>query len=149
MSALWFIKAMLEKSKIALVFAIIFAFLCVLKEQILIYLYPCVISILFLGIFVSSLKDEAIITKIAKKQADLKGEILATKAIDYTRKLTKLWCGFFVFNALCAGMLALFENKLYWTLYTGVISYVLMGVLFIGEFIYRKAVIEKYNKSKL
>lgn len=149
MSALWFIKAMLEKSKIALVFAIIFAFLCVLKEQILIYLYPCVISILFLGIFASSLKDEAIITKIAKKQASLKGKALPEQAISYTRALTKLWCGFFVFNTFVAGYLALIDEKLYWTLYTGVISYVLMGILFVGEFIYRKAVIEKYNKSKL
>lgn len=149
MSALWFIKAMLEKSKIALVFAIIFAFLCVIKEQILIYLYPCVISILFLGIFASSLKDEAIITKIAKKQANLKGEVLPEQAIDYTRSLTKLWCAFFVFNTFIAGNLAFMEEKFYWTLYTGVISYVLMGVLFVGEFIYRKAVIEKYNKPKL
>lgn len=105
------------------------------------YLYPVFITILFGLVFALSLKDESIITKIAKKQASLKGKVLNQKAINYTRNLTKIWIVFFVFNGLISLMLIFLEDKFYWTLYCGLISYIIIALLFVAELLYRKFIL--------
>lgn len=113
--------------------------LCVIfRGSDLAFLYPVLMSLLFLAIFANSLRNEAIITKIAR----LKEPSLDQNGVIYTRKLTKIWCGFFVVNALIAYLLSLMENKIYWSLYSGVVSYMIMGVLFGGEILYRKIVLK-------
>lgn len=110
--------------------------------QELAYLYPIFINALLGTIFAISLKDEAIITKIAKKQASLKGKILDQKAISYTRNLTKIWIIFFILNAFISFILIFLDDKIYWTLYCGVISYILIGILFGAEILYRKFILQ-------
>lgn len=56
----------------------------------------------------------------------------------YCRRLTQIWTAFFGFNALMAAGLALWGSDYAWALYNGVLIYVLMGVLAIGEYIYRR-----------
>jgi len=56
---------------------------------------------------------------------------------DYCRQLTMLWTGFFAFNAGMCVVLAIWGTDLWWTLYNGVFIYVMIGVLMIGEYIYR------------
>ena len=102
------------------------------------YLYPVLVSLAFLAFFAFSLKNEAVITKIAK----LKEPNLDEKGVIYTRNLTKIWCAFFVFNAVLSLALALIDDKLYWSVYSGVISYALMGALFFGEILFRKRFIK-------
>ena len=58
----------------------------------------------------------------------------------YTRRVTQAWCLFFLFNALTAAGLALWAPLAWWTLYTGVIAYGLMGLLFAGEWLVRQRV---------
>ncbi|WP_236861279.1 hypothetical protein [Campylobacter sp. RM16192] len=102
------------------------------------FLYPVLMSLLFLAIFANSLRNEALITKIAR----LKEPNLDQNGVIYTRKLTKIWCVFFVINGVVAYVLSLMEDKIYWSLYSGVISYMIMGVLFGGEILYRKIVLK-------
>ena len=56
---------------------------------------------------------------------------------EYCRQLTVLWTGFFAFNAGMCVILAIWGADLWWTLYNGVFIYVMIGVLTIGEYIYR------------
>ncbi len=56
---------------------------------------------------------------------------------EYCRQLTVLWTGFFAFNAFMCTALAIWGNDLWWTLYNGVFIYLMIGVLMIGEYIYR------------
>ena len=58
-------------------------------------------------------------------------------AIAYTRRVTQIWCVFFVINGSIALGTALWASEAIWSLYTGVIAYVLMGILFVGEFLFR------------
>ena len=102
------------------------------------YLYPVLVSLAFLAFFAFSLKNEAVITKIAR----LKEPDLDEKGVNYTRNLTKIWCAFFVFNAALSLALALIEDKLYWSVYSGAVSYALMGALFFGEILFRKRFIK-------
>lgn len=98
------------------------------------YLYPVLINAFLGAVFYFSLASTPMITKFAM----LKEKNLEPKALIYTRNLTKIWIGFFVINGLISAILACFENKIYWGVYCGAISYVLVGALLFGEIIFRK-----------
>ena len=56
---------------------------------------------------------------------------------EYCRQLTIIWTGFFAFNAVMCVALAIWSTDFWWTLYNGVFIYLMIGVLMIGEYIYR------------
>lgn len=56
----------------------------------------------------------------------------------YCRQLTLLWTAFFGINALVCTVLAIWGSGYWWALYNGVAIYVMMGVLAIGEYVYRR-----------
>jgi uncharacterized membrane protein len=53
------------------------------------------------------------------------------------RKVTVVWLGFFLTNAAISAATAIGGSLETWTLYNGFISYVIMGVLFVSEWILR------------
>ncbi|QSA98864.1 hypothetical protein [Methylococcus sp. EFPC2] len=56
---------------------------------------------------------------------------------DYLYRLTQIWTAFFAASAAVCVLLAAYADERLWTLYTGVIVYLLMGGLALGEMIYR------------
>ncbi|MGR9053438.1 MAG: hypothetical protein ACU84J_12390 [Gammaproteobacteria bacterium] len=56
---------------------------------------------------------------------------------EYCRQLTWLWTLFFAFNAVSCTVLALWGSDFWWTLFNGIIIYLMIGLLMIGEYIYR------------
>jgi uncharacterized membrane protein len=65
---------------------------------------------------------------------------LPDAAIPYTRNVTAIWCVFFVFN-ICVSLWTAFQMSFeMWSLYNGLISYCLMGLLMGGEFLVRRRV---------
>jgi len=56
---------------------------------------------------------------------------------EYCRQLTILWTGFFAFNAIMCAALANWGSDFWWMLYNGVFIYLMIGLLMIGEYIYR------------
>ncbi|HEX8595603.1 MAG TPA: hypothetical protein VF682_20370 [Pseudomonas sp.] len=96
--------------------------------------YPVLISASMLGLFGSSLVyGPPIIERLAR----LREQDLPEIAVRYTRHVTQVWCGFFLGNGLIAAALTLWAPLSWWTLYTGLISYGLMALLFAGEWIVR------------
>ncbi|WP_299493307.1 hypothetical protein [uncultured Shewanella sp.] len=96
--------------------------------------YPVVISTCMLLLFAHSLKwGPSIIERLAR----LKEPDLPDSAIPYLNKVTLIWCSFFIVNGTIAYYTAQFASLSTWTLYNGLISYVLMGILFAGEWLYR------------
>ena len=57
---------------------------------------------------------------------------------SYCRKLTVLWCGFFVANAIVVAALAIASPPDWWRAYTGWIIYAVLAVLSAIEFLVRK-----------
>lgn len=55
----------------------------------------------------------------------------------YFRQLTIMWTGFFAFNAVMCVILAIGSDDKWWALYNGVFIYLMIGVLTLGEYIYR------------
>jgi uncharacterized membrane protein len=61
-----------------------------------------------------------------------------TELASYCRHVTRVWCAFLVANAAVCLALALFAPLQAWAFYTGLVSYLLMGALFAGEWLVRQ-----------
>jgi uncharacterized membrane protein len=97
--------------------------------------YPVAMSAAFFLAFARSLFSTPLIEKFAR----LKEKDLPPQAVAYCRKVTVAWCVFLAVNGLIALDSALFRSDAWWTLYNGLISYILMGCMFAGEFLIRMA----------
>ncbi|MDO4698009.1 MAG: hypothetical protein Q4A60_04950 [Pasteurellaceae bacterium] len=140
MALLWLIKA-IQAVRFQRVFALLMASLLALiwltRTIDTMYWYPVIISGAMLALFGGSLfSSQSLIERLAR----LQDPNLPAEAISYTRKVTQVWCGFFVLNIAICTALILTEHYYWWALYSGVISYGLMGVLFVGELLVRKTV---------
>ncbi len=97
-------------------------------------LYPVVVNISFFAVFAYSLiKPPSVITLVASLKEELND-----KAIAYTIKVTKVWCFFFIINGSIASYTVFAQDKSYWLIYNGFISYLLMGMLVAGEWLIRR-----------
>ncbi|MES2605828.1 MAG: hypothetical protein V4603_12890 [Pseudomonadota bacterium] len=101
--------------------------------------YPVLVNAMMLVLFFSSwLKPPTVIEMFARRREPE----LPVAAIIYTRKLTLVWCGFFVINGgISLATLAL--SREWWLLYNGLISYVLIGALLLGEMLIRKRMLAR------
>src|SRR6266581_3424726 len=79
--------------------------------------------------------------------ARLRGRELPDEEVVYCRVVTGLWCLFFAFNGGVTLWLALGATLARWTLYTGVVSYMLIGTLFTAEMVYRYWRFRPYDGS--
>ncbi|VCU71369.1 hypothetical protein PIGHUM_03452 [Pigmentiphaga humi] len=92
--------------------------------------YPVLVSLFMLAIFGGSLRyGPPVIERLAR----LREPELPEQGVRYTRRVTQVWCVFFLLNAGVAAALALWAPWSWWTLYTGGISYALIGALLVGE----------------
>jgi uncharacterized membrane protein len=104
-------------------------------------LYPLLVNVVLLGVFAYSLIFPP---SVVERLTRLREPDLPASAIGYTRRVTQIWCGFFAANGTMALITALWSSPGAWWLYNGLIAYVLMGILFAGEYCVRL-----YVKSQL
>jgi uncharacterized membrane protein len=96
--------------------------------------YPvCMNALMFALFFVGLLRPPSMIERFAR----ITEPDLPERGVRYTRQVTKLWCGFFVVNGSIALYSSLAGSLEFWTLYNGGIAYLLMAVLFGGEYLFR------------
>ncbi len=96
---------------------------------------PVIVSLYLLWTFSASLRDGM---PMVERFARIAEDDLPDFTIPYCRKVTIVWCVFFAANALCVLMLALAAPLEFWALYSGFISYLLIGAILSGEFVVRK-----------
>lgn len=100
-------------------------------------LYPVLVNAVFLTLFAVSLaRPPSAIERLAR----LTEPDLPPQAVAYTRRVTQVWCGFFIVNGGIALATTLWASNAVWALYNGLISYGLMGTLFAGEWLVRRRV---------
>ena len=100
-------------------------------------LYPVLVSGVLLAVFGASLlHPPTVIERIAR----LREPKLNAAGVAYTRTVTQVWCGFFALNGAISMATAMWANESVWALYNGLIAYVLMGLLFAGEWLVRQRV---------
>lgn len=137
-----FIKLLIEKSKrkfnaIFLVVALALLSLNVIHQHdVFAKLYPVFVSLVLFTVFFSSLfvGEKSIIERLAS--LSVKKEEQTPFFKKYCTNVTKVWCLFFVVNGGISFTTVFMDTQI-WTLYNGVISYILMGLLFTLEYIAR------------
>lgn len=108
----------------------------------LLKLYPAVISIGMAMLFAGSLwQDESFIERMAR----LSGKLITPRAKRYTRRLTLIWVILLLINTVAVLCIAFFAPLEWWTLYCGLISYLIFGGIFAVELLYRRYYIAKYG----
>jgi len=109
-------------------------FSVVFDQAIGVLLYPVAMNLGLLSIFAYSLyKKPCVIETLARLQEPDLDEF----AVQYTEKVTWVWCLFFCINGSIALYTALYASIAQWTLYNGLISYLLMGTLMSVEWLVR------------
>jgi uncharacterized membrane protein len=104
-------------------------------------LTPALVSFALLIGFTRSLaRADSIIEAYARLQLGS----LSEDESRYCRRVTALWCAFFLVNGAVASWLAVAGSLAEWALYTGCIAYVLIGALFASEFVYRQWRFRRY-----
>ena len=98
-------------------------------------LYPVLMSLGFATLFLHSLWSPPV---MIERFARLAEPDLPDSARPYLRKVTLAWIVFLLANAAAAAWTVLYGTIAQWTLYNGLISYLLMGAMFGGEYLVRQ-----------
>ena len=100
-------------------------------------LYPALVNLVMFGLFATSLwRGPSVVERLAR----LREPDFPLAAVAYTRRVTQVWCGFFVINGLIAVATALWASAGVWALYNGLLSYAAMALLMGGEWLVRRRV---------
>ncbi|HBS7001607.1 hypothetical protein U4Q67_00190 [Klebsiella pneumoniae] len=111
-----------------------------LKTHQLLLFYPVVVNGVMLAVFGGSLWTSM---PIVERLARLREPALPESAVRYTRRVTQIWCAFFIGNGGIALLTALHGDMALWTVWNGMIAYLLMGALMAGEWLVRRQVIKR------
>ncbi len=100
------------------------------------FLPPILLNVGMMGFFGNTLRRGSIplverLMRLEYKQA------LPEPLIRYARQLTCLWAGFFCSMALLSLLLAAAAPLPVWSLFTNVLNYIFVAVLFAAQYIYR------------
>ena len=96
-------------------------------------LYPVLMNLLGLILFAGSLRSVPMCERFAR----LVHPDLPEKGVRWCRGVTLVWCGFFIFNGGIAFLTVLAGDRDLWMLWNGCISYILMGLTALAEYILR------------
>ena len=112
------------------------------------YIPPAAIPAALFVLFASSLRagQTPVVTKIARLMHD---GPLPDDLVSYTRQVTLLWCGVCLALFASAVLLAVFATPELWSLMTNVIHYLILGAVFVLEFLYRRIRFSHYEHSGL
>ncbi|WP_052282677.1 hypothetical protein [Kluyvera genomosp. 1] len=108
-----------------------------LKTHQLLLFYPVVVNAVMLAVFGGSLWSAM---PIVERIARLREPALSPVGVRYTRRVTQIWCLFFIFNGSVALVTAVHGDMTQWTAWNGMIAYLLMGSLMAVEWLVRQRV---------
>ena len=113
---------------LALIFGLFFS-----NDELFLRLYPVCMNFFVCMSFAMSLYEKPLITVFAEKM----GHEATKEMQSYTKKATIAWAVFMGINTFIS-ILTLFASLWIWTLYNGLISYVLIGIMFGAEYLIRR-----------
>ncbi|MFQ2259855.1 COG4648 family protein [Aeromonas dhakensis] len=102
--------------------------------------YPLAVSLALLCLFGWSLTRPM---SLVERLARLQDPALPAAAIGYTRRVTQVWCCFFVINGALAAFTIWYGDLALWSLYNGLVSYLLMGGLMGAEYLVRRRLLKR------
>jgi uncharacterized membrane protein len=124
----WCVAAVLNGTSVAIVWT---------NSELLLRLYPSLVNLGLLVAFGATLVDGP---SMVEKFARLHNPNPTVQVVRYTRRITELWCVFFMLNSAFSVYTALCWRREAWSLYNGALAYGLIGVLLIAEIAWRRFV---------
>jgi uncharacterized membrane protein len=113
-----------------------------LDDALLLLFAPALVSLGLLGAFAVSLwRGPPVVESVARLQMGT----LSEAEVRYCRGVTLVWCVFFAANALATTLLALTGSLAAWALWTGVFSYVAIGLVLAAELTVRAWRFRRYT----
>jgi uncharacterized membrane protein len=88
---------------------------------------------------------EPLITRLARR---VHGTLSAPMEA-YTRHATQAWCGFFVAQIAVSGLLFVYTPLHVWSLFVNVLNFPLLGLMFVGEYLYRVTVHRDFPQATI
>jgi uncharacterized membrane protein len=86
---------------------------------------------------------------LIERFARLQHPDLTLAEVRWCRTWTIVWTSFFAVNMLVATTLGLLDQLRAWTIYNGLLTYIVMGGFFVGEYSVRKYRFGRYNSHPL
>lgn len=112
----------------------------VLKTHQLLLFYPVVVNAVMLTVFGGSLWTAM---PLVERLARLREPNLPAEGVRYTRRVTQVWCLFFMVNGAVALFTVLHGDIRIWTAWNGMIAYLLMGTLMATEWLVRRRLLKR------
>ena len=123
---------------VALMLSVASAAIVGTNSELLLRIYPSLVNLGLLIAFGATLvRGPTMIEKFAR----IGTPNLSEPAIRHTRRVTQIWCAFFLANGVFSLYTALYWPREAWSLYNGAIAYGLVGLLLVGEIAWRYLVI--------
>lgn len=106
--------------------------------------YPVMMNVGMLGIFGYSLQQRQ---PLVERLARMRQPDIPESARPYLRHVTQAWCLFFVLNGAIATFTILWGNLDWWALYNGLLAYIGMALMVVGEWLYRYFFIQPHRQA--
>lgn len=112
----------------------------------LLFIPPIAINLMLLALFVRSLRGPgpALVTRIAQFS---RTRPLPREIVVYTRHVTWTWCALFAVMALANLLLAVLAPLEIWSLFANFINYLIVAMLFAGEYAVRRVKFPRYGHA--
>jgi len=104
-----------------------------LRANVWLRLYPAAVVAIALAAFAASLFRTPLVEAFARRM----GETLDARGVAYCRKVTIAWVVFLSAH-LAVTLATSFASREVWAFYNGFLAYLLMGAMFVGEWLVRR-----------
>jgi uncharacterized membrane protein len=126
----------------AAVFAIIILILSAGNELLIVKLVPLAVNGVLLWFFASTLFNGR--TPLITRFASLMREDMPPAVLAYTRWATFAWSAYFLIMLTLSLLMALYAPIELWSFFSNVLSYILLVLMFLAEFMVRRLVVHEH-----
>jgi uncharacterized membrane protein len=121
------------------------------KSSLTLKIYPALADLVYFVIMVTSIliPPPEVFYFINMFDKTIKNHIEPAFFERYCRKAAIVWCVFFVFDGAVALVTVFLGSDIVWGIYNGGITYVLMGLIFVGEYFILKMIEKKSLAGKI
>lgn len=114
-------------------------------SRLALYILPVLVCLIFFKLFARTLVADNI--PLVTRMAAITQGKLDDDVIQYTRSLTRFWALVFLGLAIESTLLAFFAPFEVWSLFTNVINYIIVALVFIGDYFVRRRVLSSWRNQ--
>ncbi len=112
------------------------------NSQSLLKFYPVIANLSIASFFLYSLTTPC---SLIERFARLAGKTITPNAKRYTRRLTAVWGGLLILNAIAAGATVFWGSLAQWAMYNGLLSYGFFMSFGAAELVFRQFYIKRFG----